>query len=478
MARALLSFLFIIFSVVGYSQPDNYWTLGSNTESAIMAGAVVGGGSGITSIFYNPAGISEIKSNKISMDASLFQFDNYKFKNAYSSNDENDFLDWQVQPRFFSFVYRPKKTPKFNFQIAVFSRTHSLVKLYYFDEEKVVEPVTNIDKTYSVQNEYEKRYSDYWFGLGSSYELTDNLVVGISLLGSGKGFLYYQNSNIDLSSNNDTMINGISSWSYFDKQDSYVVSIISKVGFHYSIPNWTFGLTFTAPSIRLWGDGYHRRQVKMTNIFDNGILMPDIDLSEQNNHIVTNFKEPLSIAAGFSHYTKSKKTRILFSVEYFAPIEKYKSIDNSRVANFYIDDYKAGSDFLTFYYASESVVNFGFGIKQAITDKLFVLGGFKTDFSSYLRDNNIDNKKYRYQTFTTDLYHFSLGIQFELLRTTFLLGTEYATGFSLNEYQFANYTYPGVYSPDHYIALQDYPKNDMKFNTSKIGLYVGVSLNF
>jgi hypothetical protein len=443
-----------------------------------MAGAVVGGGSGITSIFYNPAGISEVKSNKISMDASLFQFDNYDYKNAYSANSENSYLDWQVQPRFFSFVYRPKKTPKLNFQLAAFSRSHSLLKLKYFDSKKVVEPVSNIEKTYAVQNEFEKRYSDYWFGLGSSYELTDKLVIGASILGSGKGFVYLENSNIDLLNEDDSLNRTNSNWSYFDSQDSYVVSIISKIGLHYTIPSWTFGLTFTAPSIRLYGDGYHRRQVRMINIVDNGQLMPDINISEQNNHIVADFKEPLSIAAGFTHYNKSNRTRFVFSIEYFAPISRYKSIDNSRVANIYTDEYSPGSDFLTYYYESKSVFNVGLGFKHAIKDNLFVLAGFKTDFSSY----NIDSKDSRvynvYKMAAANLYHFSLGIQFQFKNSTVLFGTEYATGKNLDVYQFANYSYPGVYSVENNIALQNYPQQDMDIYVNKLGLYLGLSLNF
>ncbi len=477
MTKALLPFLFLFFSAVVYAQPDNYWTLGSNTESSIMAGAVVGGGSGITSIFYNPAGISEIKSNKISMDASLFQFDNYNYENTFSKDDINSYLDWQVKPRFFSFVYQPKND-KLKFQVAVFSRSHSFVKLKYFDNQDVVEPVTNINKAYSVQSEYEKRYSDYWFGLGSSYELTDKLVIGVSLLGSGKGFVYKENYNIDLVDFNDTLNSSNSIWSYSDRQDLYVVSIISKIGLHYTFSSWTFGATFTAPSIRLYGDGYHSRHVRMTNIFNNGILMPDIIISEQNNHIVTNFKEPLSVAVGFTHYNISNKTRFLFSAEYFAPIAKYKSIDNSRVASIYTDEYSPGSDFLTYYYESKSVFNIGFGFKHALKENLFILTGFKTDFSSNDLEFFSNKNKNLYKISTANLYHFSLGVQFKYKSSTALLGTEYTTGSVKDIYQFSNYSYPGVYSAENYIALQEYPQPKMNLYINKVGLYIGLSLNF
>ena len=67
--------IFILFNLFAsnslVAQPNNYWSMGSNTPSSLLAGAVVGGGAGITSIFYNPAGISDIEQNKLALNASL-----------------------------------------------------------------------------------------------------------------------------------------------------------------------------------------------------------------------------------------------------------------------------------------------------------------------------------------------------------------------------------------------------------------------
>jgi len=476
--KLILLFIFIITNIAVFAQPNNYWSMGSNTQASILAGAVVGGGSGITSIFYNPAGISELTSNNISLDASLFHFNYNTYTNPYGYGKEAEYLDYEVQPRFFSYLFHPKSTPKLSIQFAVFSRGVSLVKLADFGKEEVVEPVTNIKKTYSVNFDYENRYSDYWGGIGLSYSLSDKLTLGYSLLGSVKVLTYYHNSHINLVPVEDSLSDN-SNWQYYDRQDLYVVSFINKIGLQYRENRWSIGLNITTPSIRLYGDGYHRREVSMTNIYDNGVKVPDLILSETNNHIVANFKEPFSISAGVTCLSNSKKTRLFFSAEYFAAIDSYKAIDNSKVANYYKEDYSPGTDFLTFHYGAKSVFNVGFGMRHSISDNIEVLGGFKTDFSSY----NVDLNKgiphlNQYQRGSSNLYHITGGLRSVLSRGSILLGIEYTFGYNNGMPQFGNYHYPGVYDPDRFIALQETPKKEMKFAYNGIGIYFGLVFSF
>jgi len=471
-----LLFIFIITNIAVFAQPNNYWSMGSNTQASILAGAVVGGGSGITSIFYNPAGISELTTNNISLDASLFHFNYNTYYNAFGKEKEVEYLDYEVQPRFFSYLFHSKSTPKLSIQLAIFSRGVSLVKLYAHQSEEVVEPVTNFRKTYSVNFDYENRYSDYWGGVGFAYSLTDNFIIGYSLLGSVKSLLYFQNSNINLSPINDTSDN--SKWQYYDRQDFYVVSIINKIGIQYRRKNWTVGMNITTPSIRLYGDGYHRRELSMLNIYENGVEMPDIVMEETNSHIVANFKEPLSVSAGITYTSKDNKTRLFASAEYFAEIDNYNSIDNSKVAKYYEDDYSPGTDFLTFSYGAKSLTNFGVGIRRTISEKLELLGGFKTDFSSYRLNELDDVHLNEYHRGSANLYHFTTGMRTVFKRGSVLLGIEYTVGYKKDMMQFGNYHYPGVYEPEKYIALQELPKNEMDFSYNGVGVYFGLVFSF
>ncbi|MCK5845954.1 MAG: hypothetical protein KAG84_00830 [Bacteroidales bacterium] len=473
--KLIILLIFPVLSII--AQPGNYWSMGSNTEASILAGAVVGGGSGITSIFYNPAGISELDQNKISIDASLFQFNLSNYKNAYRETEDESFLDYQALPRFFSFVYHSKSVPKLSFQYSVFSRGQHLSKLNGNGSRNVIEEYTNNEKEYSVNYTYENRFTDTWFGIGTSYKINDHWIIGYSLLGSIKTLLYYENTGVDLLPINDS-ITEVSKYLYYDRQDLYVVSVINKFGAHYKTGDWSFGLNITTPSIRIYGDGYHRREVSMTNIILKDGPVDDFVEKETNYHLRSNFKEPLSIAFGVQRSISKHNINLYFTTEYFFEIDDYKSIDNSKIANFYSDEYKPGSEFLSFQYGAHDVLNIAVGFKKNIHEKLALMVGFKTDFSTY-QVSKYDQVEYgQYIRGYSDLYYLTTGVRFDFKKANVLFGLQYSYGKRKDQYQFRNYNYPGVYDKGNYYALQDYPEDKMEYTNNGLGIYLGLGFNF
>ena len=476
--RTLLLLTLSAISYLIYAQPPNYWSMGSNTESSILAGAIIGGGSGITSIFYNPAGISEIEDNKISINASLFHFNSSSYEKMLDSKNDLSYLDYQVQPRFFSFVFHPKKFPKLSMQYAVFSRGQYLNKIYYSNTTPIKEVGTGFGKNYSVNFNYENRYSDTWFGLGGSYKFNDKWTIGASLMGSAKAMVYYENASIDILPTTDT-VSPVSKYLYTDRQDLYVISVMSRVGAHYKSGSWSFGINISLPSLRLYGDGYHRREVSMINIRTENGIEPDYVKKETNYHIVSNFKEPLSIALGLVKNNAKEDLIFYFSTEFFFPLEDYKAIDNSRVASFYSDDYTAGSEFLTFQYGADAVLNASIGFKKVLKENFSILMGFKTDFASYKIFGSENRTEYgQYVRGYADLYHVTSGVLFDYNRADVLFGLEYTFGVNDNQYQFRNFDYPGVYDTQNLYALQGYPKPEMKYTYNGLGIYLGLALKF
>jgi hypothetical protein len=66
----LLIFLPLILS----GQSHNYWTRSFNEESSLLSGAVVGGGSGPSAIYYNPASIPDLLQIFIECQPVLLRF--------------------------------------------------------------------------------------------------------------------------------------------------------------------------------------------------------------------------------------------------------------------------------------------------------------------------------------------------------------------------------------------------------------------
>jgi hypothetical protein len=479
--KRFIFFLILLFALGSFrlsAQNYNYWSMGSNTPSSLLAGAVVGGGAGITSIFYNPAGIGDIEQSKIAFNASLFSFNWHLYDNALGHKSELDYLEWQVRPRFLSYQFRGKKNQKFSYQFTVFNRNQQLLELFDQRSFPVKSVVGQKDLVYTASYDLEKNFSDYWLGVGFSYDVNSRLSLGMSLFGSGKTFRYYQYRRVFINGANDSL-NKSSNWESMERQYFYVISLITKIGVRYRFDRLSLGLNVSLPSLRLWGDGYSKRNLQYSNVFYEGHRVPDYLHNGYNNHIVANLKEPFSVSAGLMYTSPNKKSLYFFSMEYFAKIDTYKAIDNTKVSSFYEDESQPGDDFLSYKFGARDLLNVGFGYRNYVNESLSYLLGFRTDFAAYEVSNEGQwNGMSEYVNIGNPLYHLSGGIEFKFKANTVLFGTEYVLGINKNALQFANFDFPGVYDPDQHLALQDYPGYDMKYQFHGLGLYIGYSFDF
>src|SRR5213083_2175882 len=67
-------------------QDTHYWTQQYGSRSALMGGAVVGGSKDNTSIYYNPGALGFVDTGSISVNASLYQTQHIRIKNAIGQN--------------------------------------------------------------------------------------------------------------------------------------------------------------------------------------------------------------------------------------------------------------------------------------------------------------------------------------------------------------------------------------------------------
>ena len=77
----LSTFLLVMLSGISVAQSNYYWTQNFNTESSLLAGAVVGGNAGPSAVYYNPALINQDASAKIALSANLLSFQSMKITN-------------------------------------------------------------------------------------------------------------------------------------------------------------------------------------------------------------------------------------------------------------------------------------------------------------------------------------------------------------------------------------------------------------
>ncbi|MBC8487063.1 MAG: outer membrane protein transport protein [Bacteroidetes bacterium] len=469
-----------------YAQTCRYWLDSFNNEASLMAGSVVGGNADITAIYYNPAIIADIQNSKISLSTSLFNINDYSLKNAVGTNQ--DLKEWQfiVQPRFFSYLFRSKKFIDLSWEFAIFSRRSEQI-----NTSLTVQYKTDILQTYPGQEQYTAnidynfKYSDYWGGFGAAYRFNNELSLGVSLLVSDKVLHYNYNLDINAfptgSGISDTSFYN-ANWKHLEKIYQYNINLIWKIGIQYKAEQWSAGLNITTPSMYLWGNADVRKNYAQNDIKHQGSKIEDYIYNGAEKKARCRMKDPLAIAAGFVYKFPNKKVTLSLSAEYFQKIKPYLLIDariNPNITTENDFENMANKNFLSYSTAANSVTNVAIGYKYIHSDKIELLGGFRTDFT-YAKD--IDYKSLSDYSFIKDIplnvYHFSGGGKFNYKSTSFILGLQFAFGHSKGNEQFINTTEPVEYDPATGLALQGAISDDMIIRYYSIGVVLGISIGF
>ncbi len=185
---------------------NHYWSLSFNSQSSLLSGAVVAGDAGNTSLYFNPSTISEIKNGaNLSFAASLFTWGVYHFTDALGTDINMTNVNFNVQPQFLSYSYRPKNS-KFAFAFTVLTRMKERFDFNYFNSEKIdIISSTPGLENYNTSYRYYLDYTDNWFGLASSYDISEKFKVGLSLFVSASYISYSTTTNTIAFSPNDTI---------------------------------------------------------------------------------------------------------------------------------------------------------------------------------------------------------------------------------------------------------------------------------
>jgi len=493
--RIFLVFIGLITASISQGQLMNhYWSLNFNSQSSLLSGAVVAGDGGNTSIYFNPATISEIKQGaNLSFAASLFTWGVYYFKDALGVGANMDIVSFNVQPQFLSYSYR-RKDSKFAFAFTALTRMKERFDYNYYESKEIDVIKSNPGlENYNANYKYYLEYSDNWFGVASSYDVSERFKIGVSIFLSATYVSYELSNNTAAFSIYDTLwVNGVPNPSLVT-EGQYTESLkftnyrfITKLGISYVFEKWRFGLNLTSPSLSVYSSGreaYRRESMSNVTNPENGEFMPGylIVNGQSDNAIKTATKFPFSASFGFIYEVDGADNRLYFTMEYFAGIKPYKTINapiKDDITSIIIYDNLENKDWLSYVDVARPVINFAVGYRWKLSERLMFLSGFRTDF------NNINHADYgEYSDYnkikTTDfnIYHYNGGVQFYFLKKYLLVaGGELSFGYDTNQKQMANYSNPVEYDPATNTVLQGPLDNSM--NTYYFGFNVYLSAMF
>ncbi len=491
----ILTITHLLYGKFVLGQTNHYWSTNLNEESAMLAGAVVGGAAGVGSVYYNPSLISTSKKSLFSFNANLFSWEFYTLYNALGDGISLRKSRFKVQPRFISYVFTLEKIPQLSFQSVIFSKSENRM-----DFSKSVSYEKNIilslpgNERYFANFKYSNEYNETWIGIGASFNTLFNLSVGLSMFGTAKSQRYHHNVDIYAGPLTDTVNTGTGEVPYYAASTTryeYLTfnnyRLIWKIGISYKIGNINLGLNITTPSLSVYSDYKSATgklsQSNITNPAGSGML-PDYDIADEQvkKDVEVNSKDPFSIAIGAKYKSLSEKNAYFATMEYFARIDPYKIVTSrihTGITTENIFDLIPNKDWLSYASGATSVLNVAIAYKRNLNKNFLLLSGFKTDFNN---KKDFDYKEYRdynrIYSMSNNLYHITGGMLGTYKGNRFFAGIQYSFGNLNNVKQIANFSDPVEYNTEENLALQGTRKNSMDIKFNGINLFFGATFNF
>ncbi len=404
------------FSMNIYAQIDaHYWTHQYGAKGLLLNGAVIASSDDETAIFYNPAAMGQ--GNNLGFVFSFLTPTYSHLQNNNFTGDGSHFADNDLgfSPGFAAVRLKPFKSDKIILGIASFQRLSSDIMF----TDRVVVPFENFDEIIYIGDlEFSRHLSQEWIGAGLSYNISENIGVGISQFSiwHSENLALNFRKEVNLKDDPETLV-----WGWRSKF-SYGISAyggwLTKFGFIWNTDQIKVGLTYTSQSYGFIkkGASYAYDDQRLTPIlFDVKSNRKDIELNQ--------LKTPSSV--GFGLEFKWQDLTVSFSTEYFENIEEYtlfEDIDDPYDGLSTVDDPQT----ILVSTSDKSVWNFALGFQKKVNENRTWLWGFRTDFNqnSNLNINDVTD----YLSSSPSIFHLSGGGRFLNKRNEISIGLDYGYG--------------------------------------------------
>jgi len=493
MSKYVLITMMISLPFLTTGQSHNYWTRSFNEESSLLSGAVVGGGSGPSAIYYNPASISEVEASKFSLNASLVSFEFINAKNALGEGINLDDMNAKIEPRFISYMLKPKRHQNLSFEIAFLNNENEEGTVSASVDQKM-DILTHIpgDERYFAFYQYNAKFRDDWIGAGFSTQLNKRVIVGLSMFVTIKSLKYSNSMEIEAYPLSDSanFTGGDNSFHAATYTDNYYLNfndyrLLWKAGVLFKWDYLSLGLTITTPSVGgIYSDGKRvERKEQQANITypETGDPIPDYlitDYQEKGN-VDVSFRTPFSVSAGLTYRFRDHKRILYLSMEYFSAIDPYRMVEAEESALLTSGNENGLNDCLTYASGAKPVFNAALGYSWTLNQKLLLKAGFRTDFNY---QKNLDYEDLAgiptVQKLNVDHYYITCGLSWKLMGQDIITGVQYCLGRSSDQKQIINLSDPMEYNFTEQKALQGTRTNDLVSLYNSVIIYLGFSFNF
>lgn len=467
--RIILAMLFFLLNAYFVHAQNHYWAQQYGAENTLLGGAVVGGVSDNSAMYYNPARLGFVESPKISISANTYGVEIVRLKNAAGTNLDLRSAKLVLFPQIAAGSLTIKKNQRFKMVYGSLIRHRTA--LHYEQTNTMSYDVFKRfpgNEFYDARVEYDYSSTANWFGGAFGYRINENWSVGYSQFFTYINLQYRQSYNITsdnkvrdiyfVSSNNSNLnfiINNVGAVEKlavaYEKKSSKKDSLIFRLG-----------CTITMPSFRIFSKSKVYQSLELNNIIEQDFAVIDsfknlsTIINNANGNIKSDFKDPASIALGFE--IENKKIRFCTTIEYFFKVKEYNMIkDNSKTVVRPVQNNSPEyiTDFMTIRQNNQPIVNAAIGFEYKFKTKIkkedkirtwSLLFGIRTDFNNHDQVYRLQKReKGTEEAFNPDNWrylHYSLGASIDRRSDKFSFGIDYGKGLTNRTLQAINITEP------------------------------------
>jgi len=445
-----MKILFSIFVVIAvclpgpdaFSQDYHYWSEQFGGESSLMGGAVVAGGRDNSTLFYNPAGLAYCDSTSISVSANIYKLQFTRFEDALGKDVNLVYNRYAYYPQMISGRLDLIKNKRFSLGYGLFSRFNSRLR-FHQRHNILADPIPERpgDEYFIGSMDYNNEFDEQWAGLGLGYRLNDHFSIGLTQFVTYR-YQYYRAALSTRSVSNDTLFD-ISSINV--SEDALYVNwrLVWKLGFAYTSQRIKAGLTFTSPTINVFGDADVQRELSFYNLGQviPGSIKNFLAIDRQTN-LGIHYRLPWSVSLGIRWSGSS--TEIEVTGEYFSEIAPYKAVDAEYKPSLY-PPWVFGDDqslrLVDLVAANDAVVNIAVAFKHRLNERYKAYGSFRTDRSFAPSPSTLPDGIW-FIGRSWDMYHLALGFSRHQKKSVLSTGLQFTHGTQADLGQFADFVNP------------------------------------
>lgn len=477
--KILISFL-ILFIISLEAQDRQYWDQAVGGKAALLGGIAVGGVRDYSATFYNPGALSFLTKKSMSVNFNMYGIKDFSFINGGGPDIDSRYTRVSLYPASLAgpLPFLGDSTNRFSYMIYANGYSYVRISERYEGYSDVIPARTQTNlfegEEYLInQGKLDALLSEVTVGFGYSKKISDNVGIGITLLGAYRD---QTKERYESYVAYDTINQRAATSDVYVDLDFWAVRFSAKIGIAAQWDDLKLGATITTPTfaIKRFSGGTDYANLSSNNVIVDSITGAQLDIiaSDRQEGLPVSYKYPFSIAAGIE-YAFSDQTKIHFAAEWFAPLSTYV-VMQPESGNFIINNPAVvrpidSAELLKVYDSMKGLINAGIAVEHKLNDNFIGYAAIRTDFSNA----NYEETNGLALGFTDfNIYHFTLGASTNIDDTNIGIGLEFSHGDRSDFPQIFNFP-SGAVEPDDIVLFDKRGKSRVIYNN--FNLFFGVT---